>query len=267
MIMTTATRYTRYTRLPDPPKTPDMQRGKHTANILTTLMARYRDSPSVLVGGMGYLCARPDDLKPYLVPHCVVAFGVIGDEIIAANGYSINEVGKPPDFVLDAMTKHGSKREYAMRRRACQELRVGEIWSYDASGEGVHSHPLRGERLGDDGEYEPIESRHESDGSVRGYSAALGLHLVWRKGAVLRFSEPARGGGFLRDLSESEKRGDEAERRAASERTARIAAERLAESERAARIESERNAASERTARIAAEAELERLRRLLANSE
>ena len=265
MIMTTATRYT---RLPNPPKTPDMQRGKHTANLLTTLMARYRDSPSVLVGGMGYLCARPDDLKPYLVPHCVVAFGVSGDEIIAANGYSINEVGKPPDFVLDAMTKHGSKREYAMRRLACQELRVGEIWSYDASGEGVHSHPLRGERLVDNGTYEPIESRHERDGSVRGYSPALGLHLVWRKGAVLRFSEPARaGGGFLRDLSESEKRGDEAERRAASERTARIESERgKADAERR-RDEAEFRAASERAARIAAEAEIERLRRLLADSE
>ena len=263
MTMTAApryTRYTRYTRLPNPPKTPDMQRGKHTANILETLMARYLDSPSVLVGGMGYLCARLDDLKPYLVPHCVVAFGVIGDEIIAANGYSINEVGKPPDFVLDALTKFGSKRDYAMRRRACQELRVGEIWSYDASGEGVHNHPLRGERLVDDGTYEPIESRHERDGSVRGYSAALGLHLVWRKGAVLRFSESARGGEFLRNLSESEKRGD-------AEHAARIAAERLAASERAARIESERRASSERAARIAAEAELERLRRLLADSE
>lgn len=237
MIMTTATRYT---RLPNPPKTPDMQRGKHVANMLETLMARYRESPSVLVGGMGYLCARPDDLKPYLVPHCVVAFGVRGEEIIAANGYSINEVGKPPDFVLDAMTKFGSKRDYAMRRRACQELRVGEIWSYDASSEGIHSHPLRGERLGGDGAYEPVELRHESDGSVRGYSAALGLRLVWRKGAVLRFSESARvGGEFLRDLSESEKRGD-------AERAARIAAE---------------------TRAAEAEAELERLRRLLGNSE
>ncbi len=184
-----------------------MQMHDHVCDILATLMARYRDSPSVLVGGTGYLCARPDDLKAYLVPHCVVAFGVSGADIIAANGYSINEVGKPPDFVLDAMTKFGPAREYAMRRRACQNLRVGEIWSYDASGEDVHSQPLRGERLGGDGTYEPIELRHERDGSIRGYSPALGLHLVWRKGAVLRFSESKPGGGFLRDLSESEKRG------------------------------------------------------------
>ena len=146
-----AERRARYTKLPDPPKTPDMQRNDHVCDILATLMARYRESPDVLVGGAGYLCARPDDLKAHLVPHCVVAFGVSGADIIAANGYSINEVEKPPDFVLDAMTKFGPAREYAMRRRACQELRVGEIWSYDASGEDVHSHPLSGERLGDDG--------------------------------------------------------------------------------------------------------------------
>lgn len=246
-------RRSRYTRLPTPPKTPDMQRHHHVCHIIATLMARCRDSPSVPVGGMGYLCARPDDLKGYLVPHCVVAFGVSGADIIAANGYSINEVGKPPDFVLDAMTKFGPMREYAMRRRACEELRVGEIWSCDASGEGVHSQPLRGERLGGDGTCEPIKTRHERDGGILRYSPALGLRLVWRKGAVLRFSESKPAGGFLRDLSESEKRGD-------AERAARIDAERRAAS-------AERQRASERAARIEAEAEIARLRRLLADSE
>ena len=81
--------------------------------------------------------------------------------------------------------------------------------------------------------------------------------------------------------SDAERRADderaartEAERRAEAERAARAESDRRAEAERAARAEADRRAEAERAARaeseaarIAAEAELERLRRLLGDSE
>ena len=276
MIMTATTRPPkperrgRYTQLPDPPKKIDMQQHKHLSRAHIILEKRYEDDPSTLVSGSGYL-KRAAERSGFAVPDCVIAFGVEAAEIIDANGYVISEVGKPPDFVLEIASATTGVRDYTIKRRIYQGMRAGEYWRFDATGGRYHDAPLAGDVLVD-GEYREIDIRRDPDGSLWGYSPALRLWLVWEN-AALRFYDPETG-EFLRNLSESEKRGDEAERRrdeaefrAASERAARVESERNAASERAARVESERNAASERAARIEAEAELERLRRLLRNSE
>ena len=47
------------------------------------------------------------------VPDCIVAFDlpVPPAEIIASNGYTISEIGKPTDFVLEAASKSTGERD------------------------------------------------------------------------------------------------------------------------------------------------------------
>ena len=285
MIMTTTAprppkveRRARYTILPDPPKKIDMQQSPHVARSHTILEKRYEDDPATLVGSEGYLKYDANERSGFAIPDCVVAFGVEADAIIEAKGYVIDEVGKPPDFVLEIASETTGVRDYRTKRRMYRRLLAGEYWRFDATGGRYYDAPLAGDILVD-GEYRRIDIRRNPDGSLWGYSPALSLYLVWQNG-ILRFFDPETG-EFLRDLSAAEKRGDaeqaariEAERGRNEAEFRAAYAERNVASERAARDEAERRAeSSEQRAESAerraesAEAEIERLRRLLADSE
>ena len=292
MIMTTAAprppkaeRRARYTILPDPPKKIDMLQREHILPAHSMLKKRYEDDSTTLVGGEGYLKYDANERSGFAVPDCVVAFGVDPAAIRKAKGYVINEVGKPPDFVLEIASETTGVRDYTTKRRMYRRLLAGEYWRFDSTGGRYYDAPLAGDILVD-GEYRRIDIRRDPDGSLWGYSPALSLYLVWQDG-ILRFFDPETG-EFLRDLSAAEKllaetgerleqtevRLERTERQRASERAARYEAEygrdeaerraesseRRAESERVARGEAERRAAE-------AEAEIERLRRLLSDSE
>ena len=285
MIMTTTAppppkpeRRARYTILPDPPKKIDMLQREHILPAHSILKKRYEDDPTTLVGSEGYLKYDANERSGFAVPDCVVAFGVDPVAIRKAKGYVINEVGKPPDFILEVASETTGVRDYRTKRRMYRRLLAGEYWRFDATGGEYHDAPLAGDILVD-GEFRRIDVRRDPDGSLWGYSPALRLYLVWQDG-ILRFFDPETG-EFLRDLSESEKllaetgerleqtesRLERAERQRASERAARGEAERRAESsERRAESSERRAESSERRAEVA-EAELERLRRLLSDSE
>ena len=267
----------RYTPLPDPPKKMDMAQHKHIVRAHAILEDRYANDPATLVSGEGYLLLNAGDWSRYVVPDCVIAFGVDAVEIEKANGYIISEAGKPPDFVLEVASKTTGVRDYTFKRRFYQDVGVLEYWRFDYTGGEYHDAPLAGDIL-DDGEYRRALIQVDSDGRFWGYSRALGLYLVWEAGN-LRFYDPALG-EFLPNLTETKRERDEAvraseeaDRRAAADRAARIEADRRAdranrraESERAARAEADaaRIAAERRAAE--AEAELARLRRLLGDS-
>ena len=292
MIMTTTAprppkteRRARYTILPDPPKKIDMLQREHILPAHSILKKRYENDPATLVGSEGYLKYDANERSGFAVPDCVVAFGVDPAAIRKAKGYVINEVGKPPDFILEVASETTGVRDYRTKRRMYRRLLAGEYWRFDSTGGEYHDAPLAGDILVD-GEYRRIDIRRNPDGSLWGYSPALSLYLVWQDG-ILRFFDPETG-EFLRDLSAAEKRGDEAERRAAdaerqraSERAARYeaehgrheaeqraeSAERQRASERAARIDAERGRNEAERRAESAEAEIERLRRLIADSE
>ncbi len=249
---TTPGRRKPYAKLPDPPKTPDMLQHKHISHTHTMLERRF-GSPSTLVSGSGYLRRDARDRRGYLVPDCIIAFGVDAEAIESANGYTVSDVGKPPEFVLEIASETTGARDYTVKRDGYRDLGAGEYWRFDASGGLYHDRPLAGDALVD-GEYVPIEIHHESDGVIWGYSPILNLNLCWDRGR-LRFYDPERG-EYLRNLPEAEERAVRAEERAEFERAVRAEAEERAESERAARADAE-----ERAAR--AEAELERIRESL----
>ena len=226
------------TMLPDPPEEErDMQQLPHMAKAILTLRAYYRyylGRTDVLVNGEGYLCRRAGEARRSPHPDCLVALNLPFDpELISgANGYTIKEVGQPPDLVIEMGSPTSGRRDYTVKRELYAALDVTEYWRFDFSGGQFHDVPLAGDRLVE-GAYEPLPITIGQDGVHRGYSTALGLELHWENGQ-LRFFEPATG-QFLPDLEESWARRDRAEAelgRAEAQRQQSEAHRRLAEDQR-----------------------------------
>ena len=269
----------RYTPLPDPPKKLDMKHGIIQNGIQTVLINHFGNDPTTLVGTDAYLIQTAGDLNGHAVPDCIIAFGVEAVRLIdEANGYIVDEVGKPPDVVMEIASKSTGERDYTEKRRIYRDVGAPEYWRFDPSGGQYHDAPLAGDILVD-GEYHRITIRSEPDGTHWGYSPGLDLYLVWEAG-YLRFYDPAASEflpnphEYANERDEAVKERDEAVKERDEERAARIEADRRAAmsnrraaADRAARAEAEA-ARSESDRRAAeAEAELERLRRLLRDSE
>ena len=204
--------------LPDPPRKNDMLQTLNFEKpaVMNTVDRYYdalRQEIQVLVAGNGYLCAARRDLPYAPYPDMLIAFGVDAAAIAATNGYVIDEVGKPPDFVLEVASASTGRRDYTVKRIRYARLGVLEYWRFDHTGGRFHNAPLAGDRLVN-GRYEPIATETDEQGRVWGYSAALGLWLCWDAGR-LRFHDGVR---FLEDPSELAASRD-------AERTARLSAE------------------------------------------
>ena len=235
--------------LPDPPPFMDMRAEPHYTEIRSILHVRYAGDPSVLVAGNGYLLFNRSGSGPRLVPDCMVAFGVDAAAALNTNAYVIDEVGKPPDFVLEVATVSTTRLEYRGKPRVCEAMKVPEYWRFDYTGGEFYDAPLAGDTLSENGLYVPIETREDAEGRTWAYSPALCLALYWDNGR-LRFFDP-QAGEFL--LNHAETEAEIARLRAEAE-TARLREARLAERE---------GWLDERNARLAAEAEGARLRQLL----
>ena len=210
-----------------------MWRAPHIYGIYLVLEDHFRDRPAVLVGGCGYLCCNPDDLRHAPIPDCLVAFNldIQPDSIVEANGYTISEVGKPPDFVLEVASESTGLRDYTVKREMYASYQVREQWRFDHTGGRYHDAPLAGDRLLN-GEYVPIPIVTEPDGVLRGFSEVLGLELHWDRG-TLRFWDPTTQ-QYLPDLTEAKAQRDaEAEARRVS------VAQHDAAEERVRQLESE----------------------------
>ena len=135
---------------------------------------------------------RTQPQSEWRYPDLVVAFGVDPDAIEANNGYEINEVGKPPDFVVEVASRHTGRTDYTNKRDDYATFGVQEYWRFDYTGGRYHDAPLAGDRLVD-GRYEPIPLADDRPGKMygmpSGYSEVLGLYLCWNDGS-LRFFNP-----------------------------------------------------------------------------
>ena len=176
------------------------------------------------------------------VPDLLIAFGVDRSRIISDRGYSIEELGKPPDFVLEVASENTGQRDIREKRDDYAAFGIPEYWRFDPSGSLYHGVPLAGDRLVS-GVYQPIAIVHLEQEHHHGYSEVLGLEICWEEGQ-LRWYDPAEG-RYLRTFDE------EAEERMAAEGE-RDAAQHEREAERQARL-----AAEERVREL--EAEIRRL--------
>lgn len=181
------------------------------SEIRTVLRRHFSHRPDVLVGGEGYLCWNTSRREGWLVPDCVVAFGVDPDAVRSRNGYVVDDVGKPPEVVVEIASESTGRADYTRKREGYANYGVGEYWRFDHTGGKYHDRPMSGDRLVD-GEYEPIPVGRDSDGILRGHSPTLGLDLCWDNGR-LRFYDPLNG-EYLLNLPEAEDRVGVAEARA-----------------------------------------------------
>ena len=205
--------------LPDPPRKTDMQEYTYFEMFAeSSTLGRHLDAyplradSTTLVSGKGYLCRRRSDLPRAPYPDLVVAFDVDAAAIVANNGYDINEVGKPPELVLEVASSSTGKRDYIEKRIIYAGMGVPEYWRFDHTKGQYHEAALAGDRLTPAGVYRPIELRTEADGVIWGYSDALALSLCWVE-RRLRFWDRATR-RYLPDASEEQQARIAAETRA-----------------------------------------------------
>ena len=208
-----------------------LEQGPHVSRAYLILEDHFLSRPDAFVGMEGWLCNHASEAGRTTRPDCLVSFGVdfTSEEITSVNGYVIDEIGKPPDFVLEVASQTTGRWDYVEKRQIYAGYHMAEYWRFDHTRGQYHDVALAGDRLVGDG-YKPIPVETGSDGIIRGYSEALQLELHWHRG-LLRFWDPATG-EYLPDLTETKAQLDVAERRAED-------AEIRAEDERAARISAE----------------------------
>ncbi len=211
-----------YTPTPEPPKKPDMNQGFYIIEFNSILIAYYFHRADVFVSYGGYIRLSAGNPLGWLVPDSVVAFGVDVEAILASDGYTIDEVGKPPDFVLEVASKSTGERDYTFKRLRYAAFGVIEYWRFDPTGGRFHDVALAGDILVN-GVYRPVEIHEEPGGLLWGYSPTLELELCWDE-SRLRLRDPITK-EYLRNMQEAEQRGDKEQRRADRERAARIQAE------------------------------------------
>ena len=228
--------------------------------IIELLTAFFENRPGTLVDGDGPVYYRDGDgVQRYVKPDCTVIFDVDTDYIYARNGYFIEEVGKPPDFVMEIASTTTADNDTGHKRDLYERMGVHEYFGFDRTGGDFYEVPLFGWRLRE-GEYVPVETMRDSDGATWAYSEVLGLYF---RAALhsLRLWDP-ESEEFLNRLSESERALSESER--ARERLeSELRVERLASQTTRETLQAEREARrAEREADAARIRELEeRLRR------
>ena len=211
---------------PDPPEDPEdkMTSFDHlTINGNAHYLIQHLGNPeTTLVAGDRYLALAPTrSLAGVRYPDMLVAFGVDPAAYKASNAYVISEQGKPPDFVMEIASRSTGLIDVTDKRDDYAALGIGEYWRFDETGQH-HGVRLAGERLVE-GEYAAIDIEELPDGSLQGYSAALGLNLRWTGGELV-FYDPATGRPIATLADEREARIAAQEARIAAEE-ARAAAE------------------------------------------
>ncbi len=152
-------------------------------NMLTS---RYRGREDTFVGGdlmMYYVEGAPN---VSVSPDIFVAFGPPREP--PRRVWKTWEEGKLADFVLEVTSK-GTRRKDEEKRRLFERLGVAEYWQHDPTGEYMPA-ILKGQRLNAAGAYETIPLVAKPDGTLRGESKVLALHLCLDEGR-LRLFDPA----------------------------------------------------------------------------
>lgn len=160
------------------------------------------------------------------------------------------EEGKLADFVLEVTSKSTRGDDEERKRDIYRRLGVTEYWQFDPTGDYLEP-VLKGRRLNATGAYRPIRLTTAPDGTLRGQSKVLGLHLCL-DGSRLRLFDPVTS-AFLPTNHDKYLIIKDRER-ALAERDGAIEEKDRAIEER------DRAIAQERRAREAAETELEQLK-------
>ena len=137
--------------------------------------------------------------------------------------------------MLEIASPSTREQDATVKRREYEALGIPEYWRFDEKGDS-HRARLAGDSLVD-GRYEPVPIDERPDGTLQGYSQALGLLIRWNEGQ-LQWIDPSTEDCIPSLQTEREGRLAEQEGRLA-EREGRLAAERGRDAEREARLATE----------------------------
>ena len=180
-----------------------------------------------------------------LYPDLLIAFDVNRAASFGRLVYSMEEQGKPPDFVLEVGSPTTALNDYTTKRDGYAAFGIPEYWRFDPTDGERYPTGLEGERLVD-GSYQAITIVRTDSNRLWGHSDVLNLDLCWEHGQ-LRWWDPVAQHYLL--TYDEVRNGREAERQA------RLITESQREAERQARLHAESRLDAERQARLAAEAE------------
>ncbi len=209
----------------------DMQNPIHLHNDghLAALRRHFGSPETTLVLGEVPVGRDIRQRRGLRVPDLMVVFGVDSARVITDRGYSIEEWGKSPDFVLEVASETTGQRDIGDKRRDYAAFGIPEYWRFDPSGGLYHGTHLAGDLLVD-GVYQPVNIVRVDDAHYWGRSQILGLDICWEEEG-LRWYDPVAG-RYLRTFDEEaeDRIAAEGERDAArseldAERRTRLAAE------------------------------------------
>lgn len=211
-------------RFPDFPPRDDMQNSLHLDDDAHQAILRQHlgNFDTTIVLGEVPVRWTPSQQEGHRIPDLLVAFDVDRGQAIWQNGYSIQDLGKPPDLVLEVASVRTAENDIGPKRRDYEAFGITEYWRYDPTGGERYDAPLGGDWLVD-GAYQPVEILEIESGHFHGYSEVLGLDACWDHGQ-LRWYDPAAGEHLMNFVEQIEARST-AEGRASTERDARLAAE------------------------------------------
>ncbi len=150
------------------------------------------------------------DAVAVVAPDACVVFGIESARIDREGSYFIEREGVVPAFVMEMASGKTARRDMNEKPAIYAQMGVPEYWMLDPTGGEHYGFPIKGLRLVD-GAYEEIALTTLTDGSVRGFSDALGLELHWGNDG-LRLFDPASS-EYLRTPEEIEAAEREAEAR------------------------------------------------------
>ena len=131
----------------------------------------------------------PSQRRGHRIPDLLVAFGVDRAQAVRQNGYSIRDLGKPPDFVLEVASIRTADNDVTGKRVDYANFGIPEYWRFDPTGGERYDAPLAGDRLLE-GVYLPVGIFEIEPGHLHGHSNVLDLDPCWDHGQ-LRWFDPA----------------------------------------------------------------------------
>ena len=209
---------------PDFPPRDDLQNSLHLDDDAHQAILRQYlgNEETTIVLGEVPVRWTPSQRRGHRIPDLLVAFNIDRAQAIYQNGYSIQDLGKPPDLVLEVASWRTADNDVTNKRVDYANFGIPEYWRYDPTGGQRYDAPLAGDRLAG-GSYQPMEIREIGPDRYHGYSEVLGLEVCWDHGQLRWYDRNTEQ--YLMNFRQ--------------EIEARLAAERQAESERYARLEAE----------------------------
>ena len=170
----------------------------------TALFQHFGASESILVISEAALGWNLRQRRGILYPDLMIAFNVDRAAALRVQGIAIDDVGKPPDFVLEIASVSTARNDYVDKRDGYAAFGVPEYWRFDPTGGNRYPESLAGDRLVE-GEYHPIPIERTGEELYRGHSAALNLDICWEHGQ-LRWYDPVNQSYILTHNDEREGR-------------------------------------------------------------